>query len=39
MIWCRLRIPDRTSLADFHHVIQIVFGWDDEHLHRFHIYG
>ena len=39
MIWHRLRINGSTSLADFHHVIQIVFGWDDEHLHRFHIYG
>ncbi|MEQ1779168.1 MAG: plasmid pRiA4b ORF-3 family protein [Nitrosomonas sp.] len=39
MIWRRLRIPGHTSLADFHHVIQIVFNWDDEHLHRFHIHG
>lgn len=39
MIWRRLQIPGSTSLADFHHVIQIVFGWDDDHLHRFHIYG
>ena len=39
MIWRRLRIPGHTSLADFHHVIQIVFNWDSEHLHRFHIYG
>ncbi|RLA42977.1 MAG: plasmid pRiA4b ORF-3 family protein [Gammaproteobacteria bacterium] len=39
MIWRRLRIPGSTSLADLHHMIQIVFGWDDDHLHRFHIYG
>lgn len=39
MIWRRLRIPGHISLADFHHVIQIVFNWDNEHLHRFHIYG
>jgi Plasmid pRiA4b ORF-3-like protein len=39
MIWRRLRIPGHMSLADFHRVIQIVFGWDDEHLHRFHIFG
>ena len=39
MIWRRLRINGSMSLADFHQVIQIVFGWDDEHLHRFHIYG
>ena len=39
MIWRRLRIPGSTSLADFHQIIQIVFGWDDDHLHLFHIYG
>lgn len=39
MIWRRLRIPGHTSLADFHHLIQIIFNWDNEHLHRFHIYG
>jgi hypothetical protein len=39
MIWRRLRILGSTSLADLHHMIQIVFGWDDDHLHRFHIYG
>ena len=39
MIWRRLQIPGHTSLADLHHIIQIVNGWDDEHLHRFHIYG
>ena len=35
----RLRIPGSTSLADLHHMIQIVNGWDDDHLHCFHIYG
>ena len=39
MIWRRFWIPDNTSLADFHHIIQIAYGWDDDHLHRFHIYG
>ncbi len=39
MIWRRLQIPGYTSLADFHQIIQITFGWDDAHLHRFHIYG
>ncbi len=39
MIWRRLRTPGSMSLADFHHIIQIVFGWDNDHLHRFHIYG
>ena len=39
MIWRRLRVPGSTSLADLHHAIQILFRWDDDHLHLFHIYG
>ena len=26
-------------LAQLHHVIQIAMGWDDDHLHKFRIYG
>jgi len=39
MSWRRLRVPDRTSLATLHDIIQLTFGWDDEYLHQFHIYG
>ena len=39
MIWRRFRIPGDTSLADFHYIIQAAYGWDDEYLHQFHIYG
>lgn len=39
MIWRRFQIPGNTSLADFHHIIQIAYGWDNEYLHQFHIYG
>jgi len=39
MIWRRIRIPGNTSLAQLHHIIQIVNNWDDEYLHQFHIYG
>ncbi|MDF2866636.1 MAG: plasmid pRiA4b ORF-3-like family protein [Gammaproteobacteria bacterium] len=39
LIWRRLRISGITSLADLHLIIQTVFGWKDEHLHQFHIYG
>lgn len=39
MVWRRLQIPENTSLANLHHTIQIVNGWDDEYLHQFHIYG
>lgn len=39
MIWRRLQVPGNTSLAQLHHIIQISYGWDDDYLHRFHIYG
>ena len=39
MIWRRLRVPGKTSLAKLHQAIQIVYSWDDEYLHQFHIYG
>lgn len=39
MVWRRLRVPEVTSLARLHDCIQIVNGWDDDHLHQFHIYG
>ena len=36
MIWRRLRAPGNTSLAQLHHIIQIVNHWDDEYLHHQH---
>jgi hypothetical protein len=39
MIWRRLRVPGNTSLAELHYIIQIIYGWDNENLHQFHIYG
>lgn len=39
MIWRRLKVPGLTSLAELHYVIQSIFGWDDENLHQFRIYG
>lgn len=39
MIWRRLQIPGCISLAELHQIIQIIFGWDNDYLHRFHIYG
>jgi len=39
MVWRRLRVPGNTSLAVLHHVIQILFNWDEYNLHQFHIYG
>lgn len=39
MVWRRLRLHKDTSLASLHCILQLCFGWDDDHLHQFHIYG
>ena len=35
LIWRRLLVPGTATIADLHAVLQTVFGWADEHLHRF----
>ncbi len=35
-LWRRLQIPSAASLGFLHHVIQVAFGWEGYHLHRFH---
>ena len=37
MIWRRLLVRDDSTVAQLHEVLQIAFGWDDEHLNRFEI--
>ncbi len=39
LVWRRLLVPGRTSLADLHDILQIAFGWTDDYLHRFLIHG
>jgi hypothetical protein len=34
-IWRRVRLPAAATLADLHEVIQVLFGWDGDHLHVF----
>ena len=34
-IWRRVRLPVTATLADLHEVIQLLFGWDGDHLHVF----
>jgi len=34
-IWRRVRLPLTTTLGDLHNVIQVLFGWDGDHLHVF----
>ncbi len=36
-VWRRVRAPGSLTLADLHSVIQIVFGWENDHLHDFRV--
>ena len=39
LIWRRLLVCADTSLADLHHIFQLVMGRTNSHLHRFVIHG
>src|SRR5229473_2667667 len=39
LIWRRLLVRADTSIADLHHILQLVMGWTNSHLHRFLIHG
>lgn len=34
-VWRRILIPDRITFYQLHCIIQVAFGWEDEHLHDF----
>ena len=34
-IWRRIELPEKISFYDLHRIIQIAFGWEDNHLHGF----
>lgn len=36
-IWRRVLLPGIATLGDLHHVIQVLYGWDGDHLHEFQI--
>ena len=38
-IWRRVIIPDKVTFFDVHRIIQILFGWEDMHLHEFTLPG
>lgn len=38
-IWRRFVVPESITLGKLHHVIQVVMGWSDSHLHEFEIAG
>lgn len=39
MVWRRVEVNSETTLAELHDLIQVAMGWEDEHLHRFHVHG
>jgi hypothetical protein len=39
MVWRRLLVRSDTTIAQLHHILQTVMGWEDEHLHCFRIHG
>jgi hypothetical protein len=38
-IWRRIQVPGGINLAKLHHILQIVMGWEDYHLHQFIVDG
>lgn len=36
-VWRRIIIPEMITFAELHEIIQIIFGWSDDHLHDFSI--
>jgi len=35
----RVLVRSNTSLAELHHIFQVVMGWENWHLHSFHLWG
>lgn len=36
-VWRRVLIPDKITFYDLHQIIQVIFQWEEEHLHDFRI--
>lgn len=36
-VWRRAIIPERITFQELHEIIQVLFGWEDDHLHGFQI--
>ena len=38
-IWRRIQVKRSITLAKLHHILQLVMGWTDSHLHQFMVNG
>lgn len=34
-VWRRIVVPEKITFEELHNIIQIIFGWENEHLHAF----
>ena len=34
-VWRRITVPENRTLGELHEILQVVFDWDDMHLHEF----
>jgi len=39
LVWRRLLVPSDTTISELHALLQLAFGWSDDHLHRFVVHG
>ena len=38
-VWRSVQVPLTATLGDLHAAIQVLFGWDGDHMHAFHVGG
>ena len=38
-VWRRIIIPDRITFRELHEILQVLFSWENEHLHEFEVSG
>lgn len=38
-VWRRVIVPERITFEEMHEIIQILFSWENEHLHEFEVPG
>ena len=38
-IWRRVEVDKALTFGEFHRIIQVAMGWDDDHLHEFRAAG